>query len=119
MIETLNWHYILMASMYIFAGIMHFVSPKSYIKIMPNYFKHKAFLVYTSGIIEIVFGVALFIDTLKDYAIYGIVAMLLVFLTVHINMLKGKKEGLGIPKIILILRLPLQFLLIWWAVYYL
>ena len=115
----MTWHYILMAIMYIFAGVMHFIKPKAYIRIMPDYFKHKAFLIYVSGVAEILLGAALFFESLKDYAIYGIVAMLLVFLTVHINMLKGKREGLGIPKFILILRLPLQFLLIWWAVYYL
>ena len=114
-----SWHYILMAIMYIFAGVMHFITPKSYIKIMPDYFKHKAFLVYLSGVAEVALGVALCFKPLKDFAIYGIVLMLLIFLLVHINMLKGKKEGLGIPKIILILRLPLQFLLIWWALYYL
>ena len=115
----MTWDYILMACIYIFAGIMHFVAPKVYIKIMPDYFKHKLFFVYLSGIAEIACGAALFFETLKSYAIYGIVAMLLIFLLVHINMLKGKKEGRGIPKIILILRLPLQFLLIWWAIYYL
>lgn len=114
-----SWHFILMAIMYIFAGIMHFFTTKSYVKIMPAFFKNKAFLVYLSGVAEVVLGVSLFIKPLKDFAIYGIVLMLLIFLVVHINMLKGKKEALGIPKIILILRLPLQFLLIWWALYYL
>jgi uncharacterized membrane protein len=115
----MTWHFTLMAVMYIFAGLMHFIKPKPYIKVMPEYFKHKEFLVYASGVAEIVCGAALFYEPLKDYAIYGIVAMLIIFFTVHINMLKGKKEGRGIPKIILIVRLPLQFLLIWWAVYYL
>jgi len=105
--------------MYIFAGLMHFVKPKAYIKVMPDYFKHKTFLVYLSGVAEIVLGIALFFEPTKDFAIYGIVLMLVVFLTVHINMLKGKREAMGIPKIILILRIPLQFLLIWWALYYL
>ena len=115
----MTWHFITLASMYIFAGLMHFVKPKAYIKVMPDYFKHKALLVYLSGVAEIVLGIALFFEPTKDFAIYGIVLMLVVFLTVHINMLKGKREAMGIPKIILILRIPLQFLLIWWALYYL
>ena len=115
----MTWHFITMACMYIFAGLMHFIKPKAYIKVMPDYFKHKDFLVYFSGVAEIVLGIALFFELIKDFAIYGIVLMLLIFLTVHINMLKGKREAMGIPKIILILRLPLQFLLIWWALYYL
>ena len=115
----MTWHFITMAGMYIFAGLMHFIKPKAYIKVMPNYFKHKAFLVYLSGVAEIVLGIALFFELIKDFAIYGIVLLLLIFLTVHINMLKGEREAMGIPKIILILRIPLQFLLIWWALYYL
>lgn len=115
----MTWHYITMAAMYIFAGAMHFIKPKAYIKVMPDYFKQKATLVYLSGVAEIICGAALFYKPLKDYAIYGIVLMLLIFFTVHINMLKGKREAMGIPKIILILRIPLQFLLIWWALYYL
>jgi len=115
----MTWHFIVMAVMYIFAGLMHFIKPKAYIKVIPDYFKHKALLVKLSGIAEIVLGAALFFETLKDFAIYGIVAMLIIFFTVHINMLKGKREAMGIPKIILILRIPLQFLLIWWALYYL
>ena len=115
----MTWHFITMASMYIFAGALHFIIPKTYIKVMPNYFKHKAFLVYLSGVIEIVLGIALFFEPAKDFAIYAIVLMLLVFFTVHINMLKGEKEAHGIPKIIVILRIPLQFVFIAWALYYL
>jgi uncharacterized membrane protein len=115
----MTWHFILMAVMYIFAGVMHFVAPKAYVKIMPDYFKHKPFLVYASGVAEIACGAALFFESLKNFAIYGIVAMLVLFLTVHINMLKGEREAHGIPKFILILKLPIQFLLIWWALFYL
>lgn len=115
----MSWHFILMAAMYMFAGVMHFITPKSYVKIMPDYFKHQTFLVYLSGVAEIVLGAGLFFEVTKAISIYGIVLMLAVFLIVHINMLKGKKEALGIPRIVLILRLPLQFLLMWWAVYYL
>lgn len=115
----MTWHFISMACMYIFAGTMHFVKPKAYIKVMPDYFKPKALLVKFSGIAEVLLGAALFYEPLKDYAIYGITLMLIIFFTVHINMLKGKREGMGIPKIILILRIPLQIVLIWWALYYL
>lgn len=115
----MSWHFVLMAFMYIVAGAMHFIKPRIYIKVMPDYFKYKAFLVFLSGVVEVLLGLALFFDQLKDFAIYGLVLMLLVFLTVHINMLKGEQEAQGLPKFIVILRLPLQFLLIAWALYYL
>ncbi|MBF8151106.1 DoxX family protein [Winogradskyella sp. F6397] len=104
-----------MAAMYIVAGVMHFVKPKMYIRIMPRYLpSHKA-LVYLSGLAEILLGIGLCIPALKTIAIYGIIAMLAVFLLVHFYMLSGKKAAAGIPKWILILRIPLQFGLMYWA----
>ena len=113
------WHFILMAVMYITAGIFHFIKPKSYLRIMPRYLPaHKA-LVYLSGLAEIILGVSLFFTETKDLAIYGIILMLLIFLLVHFYMLSSKKAGAGIPVWMLLLRLPLQFVLIWWAYFYL
>jgi len=113
------WHLYVMAGMYIFAGIMHFVYPKAYLRIMPRYLPNHKALVIWSGIAEIVLGVALCFPQTKNWAIWGIILMLLVFLTVHFYMLKGDKEAAGIPKWILILRLPLQFGLMYWAYVYL
>ncbi len=104
-----------MAAMYIVAGVMHFVKPKMYMRIMPRYLpSHKA-LVYLSGLAEILLGIGLCIPALKTISIYGIIAMLAVFLLVHFYMLSGKKAAAGIPKWILILRIPLQFGLMYWA----
>lgn len=55
----------------------------------------------------------------KTSAVYGIIAMLIVFLLVHFYMLSGEKASTGIPKWILILRIPLQFVLMYWAWSYL
>jgi len=82
---------------------------------MPN----PKLLLALSGIAEVVLGVGLCFSVTKNVSIYGLVAMLTVFLTVHFHMLSGKKEGAGIPKWILILRIPLQFGLMYWAYCYL
>ena len=113
------WHYYLMAVIYIFAGVMLFVKPKMYMRVMPDYLPKHKLLVYLSGIAEIVLGAALFIPQLKAIAIYGIITMLIVFLIVHFNMLKGGKAAAGIPTWILILRIPMQFGLMYWAWWYL
>ena len=75
-------------------------------------------LVYLSGIAEIVLAVALLFSNLKNWAIIGIVAMLIVFMIVHINMLRGGKHAAGAPMWILILRIPIQAVLVWWAFQY-
>ncbi len=109
----------IMAAVYILAGTMHFIKPKMYMRIMPKYLPNHKALVHLSGIAEILLGVGLCIPMLKDFSIYGIIAMLAVFLLVHFYMLSGEKASAGIPKWILILRIPLQFGLMYWAWVYL
>ena len=113
------WHLYLMAAMYIFAGVMHFIKPKVYLRIIPRYLPSHKFLVALSGITEIVLGIGLCFSATKDISIYGIILMLAVFLLVHFYMLSGEKASTGIPKWILILRIPLQLGLMYWAWWYL
>lgn len=113
------WHLYLMAAMYVFAGIMHFIKPNMYMRIMPRYLPNHKTLVYLSGAAEIALGIGLCFAITKAISIYGIIAMLVVFLLVHFNMLSSKKASAGIPKWILVLRIPLQFGLMYWAWWYL
>ncbi|MDF4222392.1 hypothetical protein PXC01_12385 [Maribacter sp. M208] len=113
------WHLYLMGAIYIFAGIMHFIKPKVYLRIMPRYLPaHKA-LVLLSGVVEILLGMGLFFKATKNFSIYGIIAMLAVFLLVHFYMLSSNKASAGFPKWLLLLRLPIQFALMYWAFMYL
>ncbi|WP_165750151.1 MauE/DoxX family redox-associated membrane protein [Cellulophaga sp. Z1A5H] len=113
------FHLYLLAAIYVFAGLMHFIKPKTYLRIMPRYLPNPKLLVSLSGIAEIALGIGLCFPATKNLSIYGIIAMLAVFLLVHFYMLSGKKEGAGIPRWILILRIPLQFALMYWAFSYL
>ena len=108
-----------MGAIYIFAGFMHFIKPKIYLRIMPRYLPaHKA-LVLLSGLAEIVLGIGLFFEGTKNFSIYGIIAMLAVFLLVHFYMLSSEKASAGLPRWALLLRLPIQFALMYWAFMYL
>ena len=88
-------------------------------RIMPKYLPNHRSLVYLSGVAEIVLGIGFYFSETKDFAVYGIISMLAVFLLVHFYMLSGKKAAAGIPKWVLILRIPLQFGLMYWAYWYL
>ncbi|SDB47127.1 Uncharacterized membrane protein [Flavobacteriaceae bacterium MAR_2010_188] len=114
-----EWHLYIMAAMYILAGTIHFIKPKMYERIIPKYLPSHRLLVYLSGVFEILLGIGLIFPATRALAIYGIIAMLAVFLLVHFYMLSGKKASAGIPKWLLILRIPLQFFLMYWAYYYL
>ena len=103
---------------YTMAGIMHFVKPKMYMRIMPQYLPNHNLLVLLSGVAEIILGIGVCFPITKNFSIYGLVLMLAVFLLVHFYMLSSKKASAGFPKWLLLLRLPIQFVLMYWAYSY-
>ncbi|MEO2051112.1 MAG: MauE/DoxX family redox-associated membrane protein [Allomuricauda sp.] len=112
------WHLYLMAGIYVVAGFMHFIKPRMYERIMPNYLPFPKTLVYLSGLVEIVLGIVLCFEATRTLALFGIILMLAAFLPVHFYMLTSKKAAMGLPKWVLILRIPLQFGLMYWAYSY-
>nr|WP_094766793.1 hypothetical protein [Pseudozobellia thermophila] len=113
------WHYYLMATLYVVAGLNHFIRPKIYKRIIPPYLPKATLLVYASGAAEVFLGMALLFEPLKKPALYGIVFMLIAFLPVHFYMLHAPKASMGLPKWSLVLRILLQFVLMYWAYTYL
>ena len=116
---TYPWHLYVLSTIYVFAGIMHFIKPQLYLRVMPLYLPNHKLLILLSGIAEVVLGISVCIPILKNIAIYGLIAMLITFLMVHFYMLSSKKAAAGIPTWVLLLRIPLQFVLMYWAYYYL
>lgn len=114
----LPWHLYLMASLYILAGLNHFRKPKMYVRIIPPYFPAPKVLNIVSGLAELLFGILLCIPAYSSYAAYGIIFLLIAFLPGHIYMLQNKKASFGLPKPVLIMRIPMQFLAIYWAYLY-
>lgn len=114
----LLWHQYVMGVLYILAGVNHFRSPKTYERIMPPYIPQHKLMVTLSGVAEMVLGLMLLNPQTQTIAAWGIIAMLIVFFTVHIYMIQEAERFRKIPKWVLILRLPMQFVLIWWASLY-
>jgi uncharacterized membrane protein len=104
-----------MCLLYIVAGINHFIHPAFYIDIMPPYFPKPAFWVAISGVCEILFGLLLLFQKTRAFASWAIVQMLIVFLTVHIQMVMDNTNPRTLIFWISWLRLPLQYILIRWA----
>lgn len=86
---------------------------------MPNYLPKPKLLVFVSGIAEVILGLLLCFPSYKNFSIYAIILMLMVFLLVHFYMLTGEKAAAGIPRWALFLRIPIQFGLMYWAFSYL
>lgn len=114
----LPWHQYLLAVIFILAGMNHFRTPKIYERIIPPYIPSRKTMVTVSGIIEMMLGLMLLTPDNQNLAAWGIIVLLCLFFTVHIYMLQEEKASLKLPKWVLILRIPLQFLLIFWAYQY-
>ncbi len=115
---SLPWHLYAMAILYILAGINHFRVPKLYYKITPPFFSNQKLINVISGLSEIILGIGLCIPLISKYAAWGVILLLVVIFPANIYMYQNDKAALGLPKWVRALRLPLQFLLIYWAYQY-
>lgn len=113
--EVLCW---LMGLLYVAAGVNHFWHPDFYVNIMPPYLPWHLELVYLSGLAEIVLGLLVIIARYRVMAAWCIVAMLIVFMMVHVHMVMHQELYPSVSPALLWLRLPLQGLLILWAYWY-
>ena len=113
-----EWSLYIMSGIYLLAGIFHFVKPKIYKSIIPKNIPKRMFLVYLSGIAEIALAIMLWFPSTRNFAIISIICMLAIFLVVHFYMLSDAYKT-KIPTWLLWLRIPVQFVLMWWAYQYL
>ena len=89
-----------------------------YERIIPPYIPAHSSMVVLSGIAEMILGFMLLNKNSQIQAAWGIIIMLVVFIPVHIYMLQDEKAAMKMPKWVLILRLPVQFGLMYWAYLY-
>ena len=109
---------VIMAVAYILAGLNHFRKPKFYLPMMPPFLPAPLPLIYLSGIAEIGLGAALLVPRLSALAAWGIVALLVAIFPANVYMLMTKGKGYKVPYSALVIRLPVQALLILWAYWY-
>ncbi len=114
MLQTLSLYAI--AAMFTAAGVAHFVKPDVFVPLVPSYLPAPKLLVYVSGVFEVLGGLGVLLSSVRVYAGWGLIAMLAVFLVVHIYMVRdpdGRFEAL--PTWMLWVRIPLQFVLMAWV----
>ena len=105
---------IAMSSIYIIAGIFHFVNPKFYLKITPKWVPRPELINTLAGAIEIILGIALLFKMTQPYAALGIILLLIAVFPANIYHFQKslEKKQFIIPTLI---RLPIQGILIYWA----
>jgi uncharacterized membrane protein len=104
-----------MSFLYLGAGIYHFFNPRLYLRIMPPYIPFHSPIVYVSGILEIIFAALLIPETTRSFGAWSIIVFLILVFPANVQMALDFKKRNHRFLWIAYARLPLQFILIWWA----
>jgi uncharacterized membrane protein len=107
----------ILAAIMVAIGVLHFALPAPFVSIVPASFPAPSVLVMVSGFFEILGGVGLLVPRARRAASYGLVLLYLAVFPANINMAMHPELGRGIPDWALYARLPLQFVLIAWALW--
>jgi len=113
-----------MGPLYIGAGLLHFVVPELYVQIIPPMLPAPLALVYLSGIAEVAVGVGVLVPRTRRHAAWATVALLVaifpanVYMATHGVVIEGAPGGGDPSALARWARLPLQGVLILWALWY-
>lgn len=102
---------------FVAAGLLHFVVPGAYEKILPPYLPFPRGLVLLSGVAEVLGGLGLLIGRTRPAAGSGLILLLAAVLPANVQMLLDARAA-GKPSwwlALLWLRLPLQPVLMAWV----
>ena len=97
------------------AGIGHFVNADFFVAIMPPYLPAYLELVYLSGALEILGGIAILVPRVRGLAGWGLILLLLAVYPANIHMTLNPELFPDISTTALYVRLPMQFLFLAWT----
>jgi uncharacterized membrane protein len=112
----------LLTAFFTFAGVMHFVIPRSYEAIVPGYVRiPPREAVALSGVAEILGGLAVIPPaTRRPFARWWLTALLVAVFPANVHMAVSPERVKGldldrVPRWALWARLPVQALFLWWV----
>ncbi len=108
----------LFGGMFILAGVLHFIFPKPFSKIVPPSIPRRKLMVYLSGAFEIIFGIGIYVEFAKHWTAIGLILLLIAVFPANVYMAQRFKQKGHRFTWAAYLRLPLQLVLIYWALLY-
>lgn len=102
---------------FVFAGVMHFVIPRTYRRIMPPYVPAHRTMVYASGVAEIAGGVGLMRGSRRRAAGWWLIATLAAVFPANVHMALHPDDYPQVPggAVSLWARLPFQGVFVAWV----
>ena len=99
-----------LALMYVGIGIKHFTEVDFFLVIVPPYMPYPEFIVYVSGLFEIIFGVLLIPIKTRKYGALGLLVLLIAVFPANIYLFESEiaQNTFGISRKEALIRLPFQ-----------
>lgn len=111
----MTWPQRLLGVVFLTSGTLHFLRPDVYEQIMPGYVPAHRELVLASGAAEIAGAVAVAFPRTRSGAGLWLAAVLVAVFPANVHMALHPGRYPSLPESLLWARLPLQPLLVWWA----
>jgi uncharacterized membrane protein len=106
----------MLAAVFVIAGVLHFAVPGTYVRVMPPWLPHPRALVLLSGAFQIAGGLGVLHPRTRRAAGWGLILLLLAVWPANVQMLlNARASAPAAAQVLLLLRIPLQLLLIWWV----
>lgn len=108
----------LIAAAFITTGLLHCIKPGAFISIMPDYIPYHRSMVYISGVAEFLGGLGILITPTQNLAGWGLIVLLVAVFPANIDMTVQALKYQGwrsFYTVATLMRLPLQFVLIYWV----
>jgi uncharacterized membrane protein len=104
----------------IWIGSQHFITPQTFVDIMPPYLPWHLELVLISGLFEVLGGVGLLVDRTRQMAAWGLIALFICVFPANVHMALNDIPFMGqhVPDVLRWGRLPFQLVFIAWAYWY-
>ena len=94
-------------------GVSHFLTPEMFLPFIPDFLPAE-FVNYASGFVEIMVGLGYFIPSYRKLSALSMLILMVAFLPLHVIDVFIENPAIG-SKTVAYIRLPIQFLLIYWA----
>jgi len=111
----MRWSQRLLAVAFAASGALHFLRPRMYEEIVPDYLPAHHEIVLASGAAEIAGAVMVVFPRTRRLGGLWIAATLVAVFPANVDMALNPDRYESLPTALLWARLPLQGLLIWWA----
>ena len=113
----LSRSHVLIAAIFVGSGMLHLLRPGAFVGMVPHRLPAPPLLVIVSGVCELAGGAGVLLPATRVAAGWGLMALLVAVLPANVQMLLDARATGASPwwQLALVMRLPLQLVLIWWV----